>query len=626
MCSICGIVDSNLGALSVPPSECEARAMGATMKRRGPDQSGVYTMNGAALQHNRLAIIDLENGLQPMTAEHQGFTYTIVYNGELYNTPELTAELRGLGARFKTRCDTEAVLWAYILWGEDCPSHLNGIFAFAVLDGKRDQLYLARDRFGIKPLYYAERKGRLLFASELKALLAHPDVEPALDHMGLWELLFLAPASRIGSGLFKGVHSLEPAHYLVWGADSPGAAASINGRRGGSLRKGVYWSLRAEPFTGTESDAVYTTRDILSDAIQRQLVSDVPLATFLSGGLDSSVVSAVAAKAYKERGQQLHTYSFEYEGDREFFHESLFQPQSDDAYAEWLANELGTEHHILTVTPAQVADALVPAMRLRDFPGQADIDSSLYLYCIEVKRLHTVALSGECADEIFGGYPWFYRPEMLEKPFYPWLHDPFIRVGLFDEGIVKPKDGYALLSDEYRADLAQCPILRDDAPDMITARRATWLSTRHFMYSLLERKDRMSMGASLEVRVPFADHRVLEYVFNVPWSIKRKHDVEKDLLREAMGDYLPDRIRNRKKSPYPKVHNPGYERIVRERLDARLNDPASKLRGLINRAALTRTLESSDGTWYGQLMGRPQLIAWLLQLDAWLEEYKVKLV
>ncbi|MDR0396181.1 MAG: asparagine synthase (glutamine-hydrolyzing) [Oscillospiraceae bacterium] len=611
MCSICGVVDTKL-TIPSPSSERAALAMGEAMKHRGPDQSGVYTINGAALQHNRLAIIDLENGLQPMTAEHEGFSYTIVYNGELYNAPELTAELRALGARFATRCDTEVVLWAYIIWGEDCPSRLNGIFAFGVLDGKLNRMYLARDRFGIKPLYYAVRNGRLLFASELKALLAHPDVEPELDGMGLWELLFLAPASRIGSGLFKGVCSLEPAHSLTWSDGKASARA--------------YWALRAEPFAGTESDAVRDTRDILSDAIRRQLVSDVPLATFLSGGLDSSVVSAVAAEAYKKDGRRLHTYSFEYEGNREYFHESLFQPQSDDAYAAWLAGELGTDHHILTVTPAQVADALLPAMRLRDFPGQADIDSSLYLYCLEVKRLHTVALSGECADEIFGGYPWFYRPEMLEKPFYPWLHDPFIRAGLFDEGAVNPREGYARLCDEYADDLSRCPSLLDDDPDMLVSRRATWLSTRHFMYSLLERKDRMSMGASLEVRVPFADHRVLEYVFNVPWSIKRKNGVEKSLLREAMGDYLPERIRNRKKSPYPKVHNPEYERIVRKRLDDRLGDPRSPLRRLINREALTRTLEASDGTWFGQLMGRPQLIAWLLQLDAWMDEYKVKLV
>jgi asparagine synthase (glutamine-hydrolysing) len=201
-----------------------------------------------------------------------------------------------------------------------------------------------------------------------------------------------------------------------------------------------------------------------------------------------------------------------------------------------------------------------------------------------------------------------------------------IRVGLFDPDLARPQQGFEWLSEEYRADLAACPLVPGEDAEDVTARRATWLSTRYFMYSLLERKDRMSMGASLEVRVPFSDHRILEYVFNVPWSIKRKDGVEKALLREAMGDFLPERIRNRKKSPYPKVHNPEYERIVRERLMARLEDPASKLSGMLNRPALERVLTGEDTTWFGQLMAKPQLMAWLLQMDFWLGEYGVRVI
>ncbi|MDR1570317.1 MAG: asparagine synthase (glutamine-hydrolyzing) [Oscillospiraceae bacterium] len=629
MCSICGVIQSNLhSAAALEPVE----AMGRTMAHRGPDQTGAFIERGAALQHNRLAIIDVENGLQPMTAVEDGYKYTIIYNGELYNTPELTRELTALGARFQTRCDTEVVLQAYIRWGEACPERLNGIFAFAVLDQKRGALFLARDRFGIKPLYYAVRGGRLMFASELKALLAHPDVKPQIDRRGMWELLFLTPVTRIGSGLYKDVHSLEPAHCALWadGQRVRGCAPYRSGASGAEppskLKKRAYWKLEARPFEDTEAQAVENTRDILSDAIRRQLVSDVPLCTFLSGGLDSSVVSAVAADQYRREGRRLSTYSFEYENNKQFFKQSLFQPQSDDEYAAWLANELGADHNILTVTPLAVADALARATELRDFPGQADIDSSLYLYCQKVRAEHTVALSGECADEIFGGYPWFYRPEMLEKPFYPWQHDPVARASLFDDSVARAKEGYEWLSDDYRSDLAKCPVLPDDTADMRAARQATWLSTRFFMTSLLERKDRMSMGASLEVRVPFSDHRVLEYVYNVPWSIKRKNDVEKSLLREAMGSYLPDRIRNRKKSPYPKVHNPEYERIVRARLAERLNDKASKLGRMVNRRALDERLNAPDATWFGQLMGRPQLIAWLLQMDWWLEKYNIELV
>lgn len=472
MCSICGVIQKDIKeAFPAEPVEI----MGRAMAHRGPDQTGTYFTLGASLSHNRLAIIDVENGLQPMTTRVKNANYTIIYNGELYNTPELTSELRSRGVQFETRCDTEVVLKAYIEWGKDCPTHLNGIFAFAVLDEHTGELFLARDRFGIKPLYYTINNGRLMFASELKALLEHPDVKPRLAIEGLWELLFLSPVTRIGSGLFKDIYSLEPAHHATW--------------KDGRLTKTRYFAIEAKPFEGDEKKAIETTREILIDAIRRQLVSDVPLCTFLSGGLDSSVVSSVAAKAYKEQGKQLCTYSFEYENNKEFFKKSLFQPQSDDEYASWLAGELGTKHRVLTITPQDTANALYKAAELRDFPGQADIDSSLYLYCGQVRERHTVALSGECADEIFGGYPWFYRSEMLEKPFYPWIHDPFVRASLFDDSIVKGKQGYEWLSDEYRADLNLCPTLAEDSKDMRDSRVATWLSTRYFMYSLLERKD-----------------------------------------------------------------------------------------------------------------------------------------
>jgi asparagine synthase (glutamine-hydrolysing) len=586
--------------------------MSGTMSHRGPDQSGVYGYGASSLAHNRLSIIDLENGIQPMTAVVRGSRYTIVYNGELYNTDELRGELARLGHEFRTRCDTEVLLHCYIEWKHECPSRLNGIFAFAVLDEDADQLFVCRDRFGIKPFYYTVSKGRFMFASEIKALLAHPDVTPEVSREGLWELLFLTPVTLIGSSVFKDIYSLEPAHCGIW-------QESV-------LHKWAYWELSAKPFEGNEETAVRETRDILSDAIRRQLVSDVPLCTFLSGGLDSSVVTAVAAKQYQEEGRQLHTYSFEYENNGDYFRKSLFQPQSDDEYAAWLARELGTSHHILTISPKQTADALCDAALLRDFPGQADIDSSLLLYCKMVKQTHTVALSGECSDEIFGGYPWFYRSEMLEKPFFPWIHDARVRANLFRKDVAKAEDGYAYLSQKYREDLARCPLLPDDSDMMKQSRMATWLSTRYFMASLLERKDRMSMGASLEVRVPFSDHRLLEYVYNVPWEIKRKNDVEKYLLREAMGDYLPERIKNRKKSPYPKVLDPEYERIVTARLDAILADKKSRLHEIIDRAALDAMLTGGDKTWFGQLMARPQLVAWLLQMEGWMKQYNIEFV
>lgn len=609
MCSICGIADFTD---SRNIDEKIAESMGKTLTHRGPDQNGLYLSENIVFQHNRLAILDIENGIQPMTRVYEGKSYTIIYNGEIYNTQQLEAELAAMGIHPQTRCDTEIVLYSYIAFGESCPEKLNGIFAFAVYDESENKLFLARDRFGIKPLYYAQKGSSLLFASEIKALLRHPLISPVIDNIGLWQLLFLSPVSLNGSGVFRDIFEVKPAHCGIF--------------KDGALKLWPYWRLKALPFDGGRADAVETTKTLLCDAIKGQLVSDVPLCTLLSGGLDSSVITSVAARAYNDADMTLETYSFEYEGNKEHFKSTLFQPQSDDFYASYLSDQLGTKHHILRAPTIEIAKLLTKATEARDLPGQADIDSSLLYFCSLIEKGHTVALSGECADEIFGGYPWFYRDEMLSKPFFPWIHDPFKRVSLFNPEIAKPDEGFAYLSDIYRKDMDSCPSLECDSPDMLRSRKATWLSVNYFMTSLLERKDRMSMASGVEVRVPFADHRILEYVYNVPWDIKFENQTEKALLRAAMSDYLPDVILHRKKSPYPKTHNPEYEHLVTGMLGARLSDKNSPLAAIINKKVLDEFLVSgNEETWFGQLMSKPQLIAWLIQLDFWLTEYKVEL-
>lgn len=606
MCSICGI----LGDDGCRTAET-LKNMSDTMRNRGPDQSGTYFSENVAFAHNRLAVIDVENGRQPMTRTYMGSSYTIVYNGELYNTPELNKLIRAKGVKPATRCDTETVLYMYILFGRNCVSMLNGIFAFAVYDESRRETFFARDRFGVKPLFYSVLQNRLVFASEIKALLRYPEIRPEIDQKGLWELLFLAPV-RLPGGVFMGIDELKPAHFAVWD--------------GNTLTSEQYWALDAYELTDGREDIIINTRDILTDAIKRQLVSDVPLCTLLSGGLDSSIISSVAAEEYAENGMTLSTYSFEYEGNRENFHESMFQPQSDDDYAVFMASWLGTEHHVLTAPTAEVARLLKESALARDFPGQADIDSSLLYYCGLIKNTHTVAISGECADEIFGGYPWFYRPEMLESRFFPWIHDPLLRPSLFDDRIVKCAEGYEYLSEKFRESMANCPVLDTDTEAMRASRMATWLSVNFFMSSLLERKDRMSMAASVEVRVPYADHRIIEYVYNVPWEIKFENGTEKALLRSAMADYLPREILNRRKSPYPKTHNPKYEAAVLDMLFERLGRKDSPLGQMLDRKKLNDALHAKDETWFGQLMSRAQLFAWLYQFDVWAKEYKVDFV
>ena len=603
MCSICGMIDYNK-----TPDPQLIGEMGLTMKNRGPDATEDFSDELVALHHNRLAVMDPENGRQPMSAEFGDRTYTIVYNGEIYNSPELRRELELRGAKFNTACDTETVLWSYIIFGDECPKKLNGIFAFCVYDTSRRRLFFARDRLGVKPFFYTLAGGGFMFASEIKALLKNPCVSRKVDMTGIWQLIFLTPVTLQGSGIFSDIKELKPAECGEY---------TENGLR---IRK--YWELEAKPWSGTSEDAAEETAELLCDAVKRQTVSDVPLCTFLSGGLDSSVLTAVAAEIYRRRGEVLSTYSFEYEGNKQNFKKSLFQPQGDDDFAVFLADWLGTDHTVLTAPNDLVADRLIEATLSRDFPGQADIDSSLLYFCSRVKERHTVALSGECSDEIFGGYPWFYRPEMLYRDFFPWIHEPMERAGIFRKDFAKPEEGYAYLSDQYRRIISDCPTLPTDSESMRTSRIATCLSVGYFMTSLLERKDRMSMFSGLEVRVPFADHRILEYVYNVPWEIKFENGVEKALLRNAMKDYLPEKILWRKKSPYPKTHNPEYRKRVTQMLKARL-DRDSMLSDIIDRDVLESVMSGEDKTWFGQLMSTPQLLAWLIQLDCWIKEYNV---
>ena len=604
MCSICGIV--NFGGGDFRPT---VEKMNNKMKHRGPDESDIFEGDCICLGHNRLCVMDIKNGHQPMSAVWGNKKYTIVYNGEIYNCDELRAQLLKNGFELKTSCDTEVVLYSYILWKEDCPSRLNGIFAFAIFDGER--LFCARDRFGVKPFYYSLIGGtELVIASEIKAMLSHPKISADVDKFGLWELLYLSPNFVSGKSVFKDISELGCAEYMVFD------------RRG--LQKRKYWEIKAIPYFKDKAYAIEKTSFLVSDAIRRQLVSDVPLCSLLSGGLDSSVVSAIASEEYQARGMTLDTYSFEYEGNKESFESTLFQPQRDDEFALLASQYLKTNHTVLTVPNEELANLLDGATLYRDLVGQADIDSSLLYFCARIKERHTVGLSGECSDEIFGGYPWFYRPEMLYSDFFPWIHAPRLRASLFRDEVSRSEAGYDYIKSIYRDTLLACPVLRDDSDTMRTSRIASYLSVNYFMTSLLQRKDRMSMASGLEIRVPFADHRIFEFVFNVPWEIKFEGGVEKALLRNAMVGHLPNEILFRKKSPYPKTHNPNYLEAVRLKLKERIARG-----GYLSEVLDTRALDDIIGsgkTWFGQLMGDAQLIAWLIQFDIWVEKYGVNFV
>ena len=608
MCSIAGMIDFIRDSRALDLTE-----MARSMASRGPDQRGRYLDRSAALFHNRLCVIDPEGGRQPMTAVHNGRRCVIVYNGELYNTGELRSELKALGHVFAGRSDTEVVLRAFLQWDEKCLERMNGIFAFAVWEPAARRLFLARDRMGVKPLFYALRRGALLFASELKGLLAHPWVEPEIDRSGVLELLLTGPGRTPGCGVFRSVRELPPASMAFFTEEG--------------LRTERYWKLTARPHTESPEDTAAHVRFLVTDAIRRQLVSDVPLGTFLSGGLDSGIISAVAGESMKRRGMTLATFSVDYAENRRFFRPGKFQPNTDADYIPGLRDWLGCENVSVTLDTEELADALYEAVDARDLPGMADVDASLLAFCKRIREHVTVALSGECADEIFGGYPWYRDETVRSAEGFPWAQSTRYRASFLRPEHLRGVDPREYVMERYRMTLADTDTLPSDSPTDRRMREMMRLNTDWFMQTLLDRKDRMSMYSALEVRVPFCDHRIAEYLYNVPWEMKDMGRFEKGLLREAFRGVLPDNVLWRKKSPYPKTHNPGYLAEVSRRLRAVLEDKSAPIHALVRTEALAALLEAdSPEPWYGQLMTTPQTIAYMLQLNYWLKAYNVRLV
>ncbi|MTV48684.1 asparagine synthase (glutamine-hydrolyzing) [Heliobacillus mobilis] len=611
MCGIVGWIDWE-GDLSQRGPVLHS--MVETLTHRGPDASGVWISPQALIGHRRLIVIDPVGGVQPMIRQAGDGKYVLAYNGELYNTAELREELKAKGHTFRSHSDTEVLLVAFIEWGEACVERFNGIYAFAVWNEAEQSLFLARDRMGVKPLFYAQRGSAFFFASELKALLAHPDIPAQLDAEGLAEIFALGPARTPGHGVLKGIAEVRP-----------GCAMRID-RQGARTRQ--YWSLVSRPHQHDLEKTTATVRDLLLDAVERQLVSDVPVCTLLSGGLDSSALSAIAANYYRRNHLgTLHTYSVDYQDNERYFTPSDFQPNADAPWIQRMTEYLGTVHHPVVIDTPQLVEALKVSLRARDLPGMADVDSSLYLFCQEIKKGATVALSGECADEVFGGYPWFHREEALWADTFPWSRRLADRVSLLAPEIKEYIQPEAYVRRRYEETLAEVPRLPGEDREEARRREMFYLNINWFMANLLDRKDRMSMATGLEVRVPFCDHRLVEYVWNIPWSMKTCEGREKGILRRALQGILPEDVLWRKKSPYPKTHHPAYTSAVREELVQILDNPSSPLLKLIDVEkvrALTRAEAATTSLpWFGQLMGIPQLYAYLAQIDSWLREYRV---
>ncbi|MEK4128094.1 asparagine synthase (glutamine-hydrolyzing) [Solibacillus sp. FSL W8-0474] len=606
MCGISGWIDYSKNLVD---NELLIKKMTRTLLHRGPDSEGYFVSKHALLGHKRLAIIDLVTGDQPMTRGN----FTIVYNGEVYNANEIREQLIKRGYTFHTTSDTEVILIAYCEWKEGCVDYLNGIYGFAIWNAEEQSLFLCRDRLGVKPLFYYEYEDGILFSSEIKGILAHPAVKPQVDIEGLAALFSLGPSRIIGNAIFKGIKEIKPAYAMTV-------------RKEGK-KSWKYWDIVSKQHEQSEEETIDKVRELVTKAIERQLISDVPISTMLSGGLDSSIITAVAAEQLAKENKTLSTYSVAYEENDQHFQENSFQTSQDEFWIGKMQQAFQTNHKQVTLTQEDLVESLQHAMILKDMPSMADIDSSLYLFCKEMKNEHTVALSGECADEVFGGYPWFYGEK--SESLFPWLRSTNEREQLFKPEWQKRLQLPQFMQNTYEEAIKNMPQFIGSKEEK-ERQQLFYLNNLFFMQTLLERNDRMTMGASMEVRVPFADHTIIEYVWNIPWEMKNSGGKEKGILREAFSSLLPKEVVERKKNPYPKTYHPKYTELVHQRLQQILQQKDSVLYELFEHDQLKRLLATNGQSfqipWFGQLMAGPQLIAYLIQVHDWVEHYRIDII
>jgi asparagine synthase (glutamine-hydrolysing) len=591
--------------------------MTKTMALRGPDAGGVWIDRHVGLGHRRLAVIDLAGGVQPMQADDdEGRTIaSLIYTGEVYNFVELRDELSRLGHRFKTQSDTEVVLRGYLQWGDNVVERLNGMFAFAIWDVRSEELFLVRDRMGVKPLFYYPTPDGVLFGSEPKAILAHPGVEPRVNKDGFREILVLAKNPE--STIYAGMHEVRPGQV-------------VRVSRAG-LTKRRYWMLTAHAHEDDLPRTVRTVSELLEDIIRRQIVADVPLCSLLSGGLDSSSVTAMAHRAIAAQdGGRLRSFSVDFANHGAAFVASELHNSSDTPFVRDFVAHVGCDHTEVVLDSRELADEALnrAVIQATDFPpGLAgDMFSSLYRLFQAVRAESTVALSGESADEVFGGYAWFHDPRAVEAATFPWLAatgNTFDGTQVLDADLLERLDLAEFQADSYAQAIAETPVQEGEDAVERRMREISYLHLTRFVQFLLDRKDRMSMAVGLEVRVPFCDHRLVDYVFNIPWRLKTFDGREKSILRAATRELLPDSIVERQKNPYPSTQDPAYERAVRADVAEILDDGSHPAAALLNKNAIEDMLARPLGN-VSSLPDRAGLER-ARSISAWVKDYAVAL-
>jgi asparagine synthase (glutamine-hydrolysing) len=607
MCGLVGMYDPRrrLGE----PSDFIEDATTA-LRHRGPDSSGTWISGPVALGHRRLAVIDPEHGHQPwITTAQDERVVALVHSGEIYNFASLRRELECLGHVFRSGSDTEVVARSYVEWGLAAVERFEGMFAFALWDDAKQELWLVRDRLGIKPLYYMSTDGGVLFASEIKGLLCHPSVKPRTT-TAMLPLLFNQRLGLPGEVPLQGVRQVKPGGVVHFTEDGS--------------REFLYWQLTEREHSLSPEETADRLRSMLCDTVARQIVADRPVAGLLSGGIDSSLLCAMGASAMGSDTNGLKTYSLGFRPGESVFVPTALRPEDDTQVAPRVAQDLGLEHAVVDTDLPSLLAVAEASGRARDLPSLGQFDQTVYLLFQKVRESAVVVLSGEGADEILGGYPWLVSPGKVgtSEATFPWLEDsPRLSDCLSDAVWAEhsPRDDEF---DRFRTLEATAPIHAggDGDPADRAHKLASYLSLQGPLQYLLDRKDRMSMAVGLEVRVPFCDHKVVEFCFNIPASMKLAAG-DKTVLRDAARGLVPEYVRRRRKSAYPALQSHQYERLVANSVVELLDDPGSPLRPYLDQ---DRTLGFVDGNHASTThAGRGHFLTPLLEVDRWMRHYDI---
>lgn len=586
--------------------------MSQALYHRGPDEQSFYYFPHGAFNQNFLLAGYIPSNFsrqpQPVTLKHKGNSYTLLFDGFISNADEIAVDLAAKQV-FTAGVSLEwLLLMSFLTDGTRFIEKLRGAFALAIYDEGYNVLHLFRDALGLRPLFYCKKGQALVFASEIKALFCYPEISAVLDEQGLTELLSLGPARKPGSAIFAGISEVKPGHFVSFGKEY--------------FEETAFHKFEICEHKDSYEDTLEHIRELLNQSIDSLKSSVMPSSCLLSGGLDSSVVTAKLASMSKV---PLSTYSLDFENSAQHFKANSFQPALDAPFVLEMVKELGTSHTIYTCDNHAQFQYLKKSVEAHDLPTMADVDSSYMYFCEKVGSQHKIVFTGECADEIFCGYPWYHSTDGDPKTF-PWSMDLSPRTALLNDNLISKISFANCVRDAYLDTCNEIGIDGENTPSELLHQKTFYLTVRYFMQTLVNRGDRAAAIHSMDARVPFAHQELTEYLFNVPFEMKARNGERKHLLREFANGLLPESIRLRKKSPYPKTYDPGYESLINTELLNQLAKPSCPLHELVDKeksATFCRQVKDLGRPWYGQLMAGPQLVAHYLQILYWLEMYHV---